>query len=280
MDAINYDEDNTYGTIRKRKGSKPLPAGPLRSAPLPPSPTGPILPDYSTPSKRTKKPLPRAPGAGKENSDSNRAPGRPVSCSKLELEKDEVRKVLPLPTSPGDTSTNASSPSHVLSPKQRRISKGGKKKSMSPNPRPRIVSGRYDTAVYPLPVPPISTRVLFMKRVVRRGVLVRSAQQFAFSTQGTSLHVHSFSLSLLPFSFISSCLLFSLSSPLFLHFLFQLVLAKETAINDAEQVLTTLSNYQKRIQRLEDEDSPENGRAVVTKVEYDLNVITKVFGGE
>lgn len=133
---ITYEDENMYGTIRKRKGAaKPLP--PTINSP---SPVGPTLSD-STPSKRSKKPLPRAPvsTADKENNDDN---ARPVSCSKIE--KEDVRKTLPLPTSPIDAKSPTKS---ALSPKQRRISKGGKK-SMSPKaPRPRIVSGRYDPAV-------------------------------------------------------------------------------------------------------------------------------------
>lgn len=117
-------EDNTYGTIRKRKVAKALPAGPLGT-------NSPIAPaDASTPKR--KKPLPMAPG-GKENSGDN----TPLSCSKLSAPQ-EMKKELP------------TSPTNVISPPRRRLSKG-KKRSMSPKPvRPKTwtMSDRFDPKVY------------------------------------------------------------------------------------------------------------------------------------
>jgi hypothetical protein len=121
----DYENNNTYGTIRKRKSSK---------SQAPKNNPGPVLND-STATPKRKKPLPKTPG-GKENGGDNT---RPVSCSKLSI--DDMKKVLP-------TSPNSRSPSHVLSPKQRRVSKG--KRSMSPRPaRPKTwtMSDRFDPKV-------------------------------------------------------------------------------------------------------------------------------------
>lgn len=118
-------EDNTYGTIRKRKIAKAQPTAPLQSNPA-------SINNVDNSTIKRKKPLPMAPG-GKENSGDN----APLSCSKLSAQ--DMKKELPI------------SPTNVISPTQRRISNGNKKKrSMSPKPvRPKTwtMSDRFDPKV-------------------------------------------------------------------------------------------------------------------------------------
>lgn len=134
IDELQEDQ-NTYGTIRKRKNvNKPQPLPPGVSNTLTRTNGSTALGGDSAPKR--KKPLPMAP-QGKENTGDN----APMSCSKLGP-NDEMKKVLP------------NSPSHVLSPKQRRISKG--KRSMSP--KPVRASARFDAKVCSL----ISVNLLFV----------------------------------------------------------------------------------------------------------------------
>ena len=59
--------------------------------------------------------------------------------------------------------------------------------------------------------------------------------------------------------------------------LLQLILAKEAAIKDAEYVLGVISEYQRRVQLLQEEDSEVAKLTILAKIDNDVTVIAKVL---